>query len=98
MEDETSIPQTPDTPLQFTENADTASNWVNRRFMAYIALFSLVGLAISTLVIGILSVTVLEVMMPVISVFVMAFSTIVGAYMGLATYADKWSIATKVRK
>lgn len=76
-------------------NADTNTNWTNRRFMAYVSLFSIVGLALATIVLGVISIKLLEAIIPVISIFVMSFSTIVGAYMGLATYADKWLITKK---
>lgn len=67
-------------------------NWANRRFMAYLSLFSIIGLCLATIVLGIISIKILEAMIPIISVFVMAFGSIVGAYMGFATYSDKWLI------
>lgn len=91
MEEETA----PQNNKPVSNNADTNVNWTNRRFMAYVALFSLVGLALVTIVLGIISIQLLEAMIPILSVFIMAFSTIVGGYMGLATYADKWLITKK---
>lgn len=80
---------------QLPSNADTNTNWTNRRFMAYVALFSIVGLALATIVVGVISIKLLEALIPVLSVYVMAFTSIVGGYMGLATYADKWLITKK---
>lgn len=85
-------PQLTDVPVV---GSDANVSWTNRRFMAYIALFALVGLSLATFVIGILSLTVLEALVPIISVFTMAFTSIVGAYMGLATYSDKWLLTTR---
>lgn len=80
-----------------TSNADANISWKNRRLMAYIALFAMIGLCMATLVIAIISITILDALVPIISVFVMAFGTIVGAYMGLATYADKWQLSATKR-
>ena len=64
---------------------DTTTRWTNRRRMAWLALWALIGIGVSTLF--------LDIGPPqsdVIIAVVYTLGAVVGAYVGFATLDDKW--------
>lgn len=67
--------------------ATIAARWKNRRKMAWISILMMVGMTISLFFY--VPEAKLDKLQDVISWAYMSFASIIGAYMGLSTYADK---------
>tara|TARA_Y100000310_G_scaffold115139_1_gene113673 strand:- start:1082 stop:1318 length:237 start_codon:yes stop_codon:yes gene_type:complete len=70
-----------------TENGDGKVRWTNRRRMAWLALSSII--VVTGLAFFVLPIDRLDKLADVITWFYLSMASIVGAYMGLSTWAAK---------
>ena len=64
---------------------ETIDRWRNRRRMAWVALFALIGFGVACLILKIA-----ETQLSLLINIVWICGSVVGAYVGFATFDDKW--------